>query len=183
MCWRVNTSVSVQRIGTGHLPGDADAGALHECDLHRGAGSASFQPLAFHRGTVIGHLMPVLSHLARAVAATRRDLAFSTGPTHAAVVQPMRLSESQAHPPLDLTELAKSYSSPPATSYSYSSRSLSSRRWPTWPGIGSRPPPSCCTRPATVTQIGRIVRALPVAQRQLRTWPNDEGAVPGQPGY
>jgi AraC family L-rhamnose operon transcriptional activator RhaR len=63
--------------------------------------------LAFHRGTVIGHLMLVLSHLARAVAATRRDLADSTGPTHPGVVQTMRLSEGQAHPPLDLTELAK----------------------------------------------------------------------------
>ncbi len=83
------------------------------------------------------------------MAATRRDLADSTGPMHPAVVQAMRWSESQAHPPLDLTELAKELLLAPATSYSYSSRPLTSRPWPTWPGIGSRPPPSCCTPPAS----------------------------------
>jgi AraC family transcriptional regulator, L-rhamnose operon transcriptional activator RhaR len=84
-----------------------DAETLQDCEVHLGAlDRLRFRPLGLHRSDIISHLTLVLGHLARAVAADRDGLVEPTGPTHPAVVQAMRLLDSQLTHHWTLTELA-----------------------------------------------------------------------------
>jgi AraC family transcriptional regulator, L-rhamnose operon transcriptional activator RhaR len=84
-----------------------DAGTLRDCEVHLDAlDRLRFRPLGLHRSDIISHLTLVLGHLARAVAADRDGLVAPTGPTHPAVVQAMRLLDSQLTHHWTLRELA-----------------------------------------------------------------------------
>jgi AraC family L-rhamnose operon transcriptional activator RhaR len=68
---------------------------------------SGLRSLGLDRSDIISHLTIVLGHLARAVAADRDRLVEPTGPTHpAAVVEAMRLLDSQLAHSWTLTELA-----------------------------------------------------------------------------
>jgi AraC family transcriptional regulator, L-rhamnose operon transcriptional activator RhaR len=84
-----------------------DAETLQDCEVHLDAlDRLRFRPLGLHRSDIISHLTLVLGHLARAVAADRDGLVEPTGPTNPAVVQAMRLLDSQLTHHWTLTELA-----------------------------------------------------------------------------
>jgi AraC family transcriptional regulator, L-rhamnose operon transcriptional activator RhaR len=84
-----------------------DAVTLQDCELHLDAlDRLRFRPLGLHRSDIISHLTLVLGHLARAVAADRDRMVAPTGPTHPAVVQAMRLLDSQLTRHWTLRELA-----------------------------------------------------------------------------
>jgi AraC family transcriptional regulator, L-rhamnose operon transcriptional activator RhaR len=85
--------LSMERRGT--LATTLDLGTLQACQVHLDAlDRLRFRPLGLHRSDIISHLTLVLGHVARAVAADRDRVAEPTGPTHPAVVQAMRLLES-----------------------------------------------------------------------------------------
>ncbi|MEU8800620.1 AraC family transcriptional regulator [Spirillospora sp. NPDC048819] len=94
---------SMQRRGM--LVTRLDAQALKASVVHLdGLDRLGQAPIDRHRGDIIGRLTLFLSHLARAVAEHRGD--DSTGPTHPAVVQAMRLLEARPAHRWTLTELA-----------------------------------------------------------------------------
>jgi AraC family L-rhamnose operon transcriptional activator RhaR len=97
--------LSMERRGM--LITSLDAPTLRDCELHLDAlDRLRFRPLGLHRSDIISHLTLVLGHLARAVAADRDRLVEPTGPTHPAVVQAMRLLDSQLADRWTLGELA-----------------------------------------------------------------------------
>jgi AraC family transcriptional regulator, L-rhamnose operon transcriptional activator RhaR len=97
--------LSMQRRGM--LITSLDAGTLRDCEVHLDAlDRLRFRPLGLHRSDIISHLMLVLGHLARAVAADRDRLVEPTGPTHPAVVQAMGLLDSRVANHWTLRELA-----------------------------------------------------------------------------
>ncbi|MBV9922137.1 MAG: helix-turn-helix domain-containing protein [Pseudonocardia sp.] len=80
--------------------------ALHDCEVHLNALAAlRSQPSGQHRSDLIGRLILVLGHLARAVAADRQRPT-EQGRTHQVVVEAMRLLESDLSYSWTLTELA-----------------------------------------------------------------------------
>lgn len=82
--------------------------ALQECLGHLDAlDQLRFLPTGLHRGDIIGRLSLLLSCLARAVANDREKGGMPAGPTHPAVVQAMRLLESNPAFHWTLTELAE----------------------------------------------------------------------------
>jgi AraC family L-rhamnose operon transcriptional activator RhaR len=84
-----------------------DAPTLQDCLVHLDAlDRLRVRPLGLHRSDIISHLTLVLGHLARAVAADRDRLVEPTGPTHPAVVEAMRLLDSQLAHYWTLKELA-----------------------------------------------------------------------------
>jgi AraC family L-rhamnose operon transcriptional activator RhaR len=84
-----------------------DAPTLQDCLVHLDAlDRLRVRPLGLHRSDIISHLTLVLGHLARAVAADRDRLVEPTGPTHPAVVEAMRLLDSQLRHHWTLKELA-----------------------------------------------------------------------------
>jgi AraC family L-rhamnose operon transcriptional activator RhaR len=84
-----------------------DAPALQDCLVHLDAlDRLRLRPLGLYRSDIISHLTLVLGHLARAVAADRDRLVAPTGPAHPAVVQAMRLLDSQLTHQWTLGELA-----------------------------------------------------------------------------
>jgi AraC family transcriptional regulator, L-rhamnose operon transcriptional activator RhaR len=84
-----------------------DAETFQDCEVHLDAlDRLRFRPLGLHRSDIISHLTLVLGHLARAVATDRDGLVEPTGPTHLAVVQAMRLLDSQLTHHWTLKELA-----------------------------------------------------------------------------
>ncbi len=97
---------SMQRRGmlTTRLP----ARALEECVAHLDAlERLRHEPVALHRGDVIGRLTLFLSTVARTVAADRAgDRTAPAGPAHPAVVRAMRLLEAHPDHRWTLTELA-----------------------------------------------------------------------------
>jgi AraC family L-rhamnose operon transcriptional activator RhaR len=97
--------LSMERRGM--LTTTLDPRTLADCEVHLDAlDRLRFRPLGLHRSDVISHLTLVLGHVARAVAADRDRLAEPTGPTHPAVVQAMRLLESDLTRHWTLGELA-----------------------------------------------------------------------------
>jgi AraC family L-rhamnose operon transcriptional activator RhaR len=97
--------LSMERRGM--LTTTLDAEVLQDCEVHLDAlDRLRFRPLGLYRSDIISHLTLVLGHLARAVAADRDRLKEPTGPTHPAVVQAMRLLDSQLTHKWTLPELA-----------------------------------------------------------------------------
>jgi AraC family transcriptional regulator, L-rhamnose operon transcriptional activator RhaR len=84
-----------------------DAPTRQDCLVHLDAlDRLRIRPLGLHRSDIISHLTLVLGHLARAVAVDRDRLVEPTGPTHPAVVEAMRLLDSQLAHHWTLKELA-----------------------------------------------------------------------------
>ncbi|GAA2110658.1 AraC family transcriptional regulator [Actinomadura alba] len=97
---------SMQRRGM--LTTRLDAQALKECVIHLDAlARLRDQPVDRHRGDIIGRLSLFLSHLARAVAASRGNIPGREGPTHPAVLEAMHLLESRLDHKWTLNELAE----------------------------------------------------------------------------
>ena len=91
----------------GMLVTTLDAPALQDCLVHLDAlDRLRLRPLGLYRSDIISHLTLVLGHLARAVAVDRDRLVEPTGPTHPAVVQALRLLDSQLTHQWTLGELA-----------------------------------------------------------------------------
>ena len=87
-------------------------GALEECKVHLAALDAlRHQPVAQHRGDIVGRLALLFSHLGRAVEQTHRPLPGPAGPAHPAIGQAigqaMRLLEDRLAYRWTLTELAE----------------------------------------------------------------------------
>ncbi|MEW2352395.1 AraC family transcriptional regulator [Spirillospora sp. NPDC029432] len=97
---------SMQRRGmlTTHL----DQRTLGECVVHLdGLARLRHEPLARHRGDIIGRLTMFLSHVARAAATDRGGVPGAEGPAHPAVLEAMRLLESRLDHRWTLDELAE----------------------------------------------------------------------------
>jgi AraC family L-rhamnose operon transcriptional activator RhaR len=94
--------------GRGMLSTRLDASALEECKVHLAALDAlRHQPVAQHRGDIVGRLALLFSHLGRAVEQTHRPLLGPAGPAHPAIGQAMRLLEDRLAYRWTLTELAE----------------------------------------------------------------------------
>jgi AraC family transcriptional regulator, L-rhamnose operon transcriptional activator RhaR len=94
--------------GRGMLTTRLDQAALEECKVHLAALEAlRHQPVAEHRGDIVGRLALLFSNLGRAVAETHRPDTGQTGPAHPAVGQAMRLLEDRLAYHWTLTELAQ----------------------------------------------------------------------------
>jgi AraC family transcriptional regulator, L-rhamnose operon transcriptional activator RhaR len=94
--------------GRGMLTTRLDQAALEECKVHLAALEAlRHQPVAEHRGDIVGRLALLFSNLGRAVAETHRPDTGQTGPAHPAVGQAMRLLEDRLAYHWTLTELAE----------------------------------------------------------------------------
>jgi AraC family transcriptional regulator, L-rhamnose operon transcriptional activator RhaR len=93
--------------GRGMLSTRLDEAALAECTAHLAALDAlGHQPVARHRGDIIGRLTLLLSNLARAVAQTNGPGLGQAGPPHPAVGHALRLLETRLAHRWTLTELA-----------------------------------------------------------------------------
>ena len=93
--------------GRGMLSTRLDPEALEECKVHLAALDAlRHQPVAQHRGDIVGRLALLFSHLGRAVEQSHQPFLGPAGPAHPAIGRAMRLLEERLAYRWTLTELA-----------------------------------------------------------------------------
>jgi AraC family transcriptional regulator, L-rhamnose operon transcriptional activator RhaR len=93
--------------GRGMLSTRLDPEAFEECKVHLAALDAlRNQPVAQHRGDIVGRLALLFSHLGRAVEQSHQPFLGPAGPAHPAIGRAMRLLEERLAYRWTLTELA-----------------------------------------------------------------------------
>jgi len=94
--------------GRGMLTTRLDRATLESCRVHLAALNAlSHEPVARHRGDIVGRLALLFGALARVVAQTQRPSQDAAGPAHPVVGQAMRMLETQLAYPWTLGELSE----------------------------------------------------------------------------
>jgi len=93
--------------GRGVLTTSLDAVTLEDCKVHLAALNAlAHEPVARHRGDIVGRLALLFGSLARAATQAHGSVLDAGGPAHPAVGQAMRMLEAQLAYPWTLGELS-----------------------------------------------------------------------------